>query len=74
MGLLMLLTGMERPAEVLEILALLRMTSGLFQSELLLMELLKLLSAELLGVVSSWGLESDRRVRGQMLTRRVLRM
>lgn len=70
----MLLTGMERPAEVLEILALLRMTSGLFQSELLLMELLKLLSAELLGVVSSWGLESDRRVRGQMLTRRVLRM
>jgi hypothetical protein len=69
MGWLMLLAGMQRPAEMmLEILALPRITSGLFLSEL--SELLKLLSAELLGVVSSWRLESDRRVRGQMLMRR----
>jgi hypothetical protein len=69
MGWLMLLAGMERPAEMmLEILALPRITSGLFLSEL--SELLKLLSAELLGVVSSWRLEFDRRVRGQMLMRR----
>jgi len=49
--LLLLRMGMECPAVVLEILARQRMASGLFQSEMLLTQLLELLSAELLGVV-----------------------
>lgn len=67
--LLLLRMGMECPAEVLEILALQRMPSGLFQTVMLLTQLLQLLSAELLGVVRGRRLESDRRVRGQMLMR-----
>lgn len=71
--LLRLLLGMKRPAEMLEIIALHRMPSGLFQTEMLLTQLLQLLSAELLGVVRGRRVESDRRVRGQMLMRRVQR-
>lgn len=43
--------GMECPAHVLEILARQRMTPGLFQTVMLLAQLLELLPAELLGVV-----------------------
>jgi len=68
---LLMWMGMVCPAELLEILALQRMPSRLFQAVMLLTQLLQLLSAELLGVVSGRRLESDRRVRGQMLMRRV---
>lgn len=67
----LVLEGMKRPAEMLEILGLPRTPPRLLLT--VLAELLKLLLAQLLGVVSSLRLVFDRRVRGQMLMRRVQR-
>ena len=64
---------MQRPVVVLEILALQRVPPRLLQPQMLLAQLLQLLSAELLRVVVGRGRESDRRVRGQMRMRRVQR-
>jgi len=66
---LMLLMGMQRPIEVLEIFFPHRMPPGLLQVEMLL----QLLPTELLRVVRGLRWESDRRVRGQMRMRRVQR-